>query len=125
LEIDLNFLPQLFPSELMEYFVITKSELQNASKPDDSFWIIDFEEKNVLPAVYDPKEYKSKGFMKSKQIQDFPLRGRPVFLRIKIRRWQHKKTRKIIKRDFSFIADGSKFTKELSDFLKDTGRYTS
>jgi len=63
--------------------------------------------------------------MKSKQIQDFPLRGRPVFLRIKIRRWQHKKTRKIIKRDFSFIADGSKFTKELSDFLKDTGRYTS
>jgi hypothetical protein len=46
LEIDLNFLPQLFPSELMEYFVITKSELQNASNPDDSFWIIDFEEIN-------------------------------------------------------------------------------
>ncbi|MBW6484222.1 MAG: hypothetical protein K0B10_14325, partial [Vicingaceae bacterium] len=68
-------------------------------------------------------EYESKGFMESKLIQDFPLRGKGVYLRIKIRRWRHKQTGAIIKRDFSFLAEGSKFTKELSDFLKDTGRY--
>jgi len=61
--------------------------------------------------------------MESKLVQDFPLRGRAVYLRIKKRRWRHKTTGKVIKRDFSFIADGSKFTQELSDFLKEAGGY--
>ena len=72
---------------------------------------------------YLTSEYESKGFTQSKLIQDFPLRGKAVYLRIKTRRWRSKITDSIIKRDFSFIADGSKFTQELSDFLKDTGRY--
>ena len=84
---------------------------------------MDFEEKNELPNGYDAKEYESKGFIGSKLIQDFPLRGKAVFLRISKRRWRHKTTGEIIKRDFSFIADGSKFTQELSDFLKDAGGY--
>ena len=71
------------------------------------------------------EEFESKGFMESKQIQDFPLRGRAVYLRIKKRRWRHKVTGEIIKRDFSFVADGSKFTQELSDFLKDAGQYAT
>jgi hypothetical protein len=72
-----------------------------------------------LPAGYSSTEYESKGFASSALIQDFPLRGKAVYLRIKKRRWRHKETGAIIKRDFTFIADGSKFTKELSDFLKD------
>ena len=63
--------------------------------------------------------------MESKLIQDFPLRGKAVFLRIKKRRWRHKQSGEIIKRDFSFIADGSKFTSELSDFLKDRSGYAT
>ncbi len=63
--------------------------------------------------------------MESNLIQDFPLRGKAVYLRIKKRRWRHKVTKEIIKRDFSFVADGSKFTQELSDFLKDAGRYAT
>lgn len=87
------------------------------------FWVIEFEEKNELPNGYPPSEYESKGFTESKLIQDFPLRGKAVYLRIKKRRWRHKQRGEIIKRDFSFIADGSKFTQELSDFLKDRGGY--
>lgn len=71
------------------------------------------------------EEYEPKDFIKSKLIQDFPLRGRAVYLRIKRRRWRHKETGKVIKRDFAFIADGSKFTQELSDFLKDTSEYAT
>ena len=48
-----------------------------------------------------------------------------VFLRIKKRRWRQKLRGTIIKRDFSFIADGSKFTQELSDFLKDASGYAT
>ena len=116
-------LHQLFPDELIKYFSISKFETLCAVETKTEYWLIDFEEKNELPNGYDSKEYESKGFIGSKLIQDFPLRGKAVFLRIKKRRWRHKTSGEIIKRDFSFIADGSKFTTELSDFLKDAGGY--
>ena len=107
----------------MTYFSIAKFETLCAVSTKSEYWLIDFEENNDLPPGYDSKEYESKGFMDSKLIQDFPLRGKAVFLRINKRRWRHKTTKVIIKRDFSFLTDGSKFTKELSDFLKDAGGY--
>jgi hypothetical protein len=121
--IDLKLLYQLFPSELMEYFVITAFQTLCNVEAKQEYLLIEFEEKNELPNGYSSAEYESKGFLESKHIQDFPLRGRAVFLKIKKRRWRHKATSAVIKRDFSFIADGSKFTRELSDFLKDAGGY--
>lgn len=107
----------------MEYFDITNFETLCNIKSKEEYWLLDFEEKNEIPNGYDSKLFESKGFMDSKIIQDFPLRGKAVYLRVRKRRWRDKQTGTIIKRDFSFIADGSKFTKDLSDFLKDTGRY--
>lgn len=124
-DLSVDFLQQLFPSQLTEYFEISNYQILCNIELKEEYWIIDFVEKNIIPMDFDESEYESKGFMESKLIQDFPLRGKPVFLRIKKRRWRHKKTKEVIKRDFSFIADGSKFTKELSDFLKETSRYTS
>jgi hypothetical protein len=120
---ELHLLHQLFPSELMGYFIITNFQTLCNVESKQEYLVIEFEERNELPIGYLPSEYESKGFMASKLIQDFPLRGKAVFLRIKKRRWRHKDTEKVIKRDFSFIAEGSKFTRELSDFLKDTGGY--
>ena len=120
---DLQLLHQLFPSELMDYFIITDFQQLCNIESRQEYMLIEFEEKNSLPIGYSSLDYESKGFMESKLIQDFPLRGKAVFLRIKKRRWRHKDTGAVIKRDFSFIADGSKFTRELSDFLKDTGGY--
>lgn len=123
--IDLKLVHQLFPSELMDYFEITDFQTLCSLEIKEEFWVIDFEEKNEVPDGYSAIEYESKGFMESKLIQDFPLRGKGVYLRIKKRRWRHKQTKEIIKRDFSFIADGSKFTQDLSDFLKDAGGYAT
>jgi len=109
----------------MEYFSITDYKLINNIERKEDYWLIEFEEKNELPNGYSTTEYESKGFIGSKLIQDFPLRGKAVFLRVKKRRWRHKQTGAVIKRDFSFIAEGSKFTKELSDFLKDASGYTT
>lgn len=109
----------------MEYFSISGFQTLCSIETKTEYWLIDFEEKNVLPVGYSYLEYESKGFMESKLIQDFPLRGKAVFFRIKKRRWRHKQTGAIIKRDFSFIAGGSKFTSELSDFLKDTSGYAN
>lgn len=56
-------------------------------------------------------------------IQDFPICGKAVYLVIKRRRWRDKATQSVeIKSDYSFIAEGSKLTVELSDFLKGTDR---
>ena len=107
----------------MDYFFISNYALLCSVETKSEYWVIEFEENNELPKEYSSLEYESKGFMESKLIQDFPLRGKAVFLRVKKRRWRHKQTGAVIKRDFSFIADGSKFTKELSDFLKDAGGY--
>lgn len=122
---DINLLSQLFPSELIEYFTITNVETCFDEDLNQEYLLIDFEEKNVLPDCYSSMEYESKGFMDSKRIQDFPLRGKPVFLRVRKRRWRHKETGEVVKRDFTFMADGSKFTQELSDFLKDAGSYAN
>ena len=121
--IDQKLLQNFFPSELMEYFLITNFQTLCDIEMRKEFWEIEFEEKNEIPNGYPSLEYESKGFVESNLIQDFPLRGKGVFLRIKKRRWRHKETKKIIKRDFSFMADGSKFTQELSDFLKGASGY--
>ncbi len=109
----------------MDYFVITGYQTLCSVELKQEYWLIDFEEKNELPIGYSRIDYESKGFIGTKLIQDFPLRGKAVYLRISKRRWRHKDTGEIIKRDFSFIADGSKFTQELSDFLKDAGGYAN
>ena len=109
----------------MDYFEISGFQTLCRIENKTEFWLIEFEEKNEIPNGYSSLEYESKGFMESKSIQDFPLRGKAVYLRIRKRRWRHKKTGEIIKRDFSFMADGSKFTQELSDFLKDAGGYAT
>jgi hypothetical protein len=110
---------------LIEYFEITHYETLCSIELKEEFWVIDFEEKNDIPNGYESKDYESKGFIGSAYIQDFPLRGKAVYLRIKKRRWRHKSTGLVLKRDFSFVSDGSKFTQELSDFLKDAGGYAN
>ncbi len=123
--IKIDLLPGLFPAELLEYFEITGFEELCLISNKTQFFIIDFSEVNELPNGYSSIDYESKGFIEAGMVQDFPIRGKGVFLRIKKRRWRHKQTKQIIKRDFSFIADGSKFTSELSDFLKDAGGYAT
>ena len=109
----------------MEYFQLSSYQELCSVKDKLEYWLIEFEEKNNLPNGYCSSEYESKGFMEGKLVQDFPIRGKGVYLRIKKRRWRHKTSGEIIQRDFSFIADGSKFTKELSDFLKDASGYAT
>ena len=41
------------------------------------------EERNHLPKSYNQLEYQSKGFYQEKTIQDFPIRGKALYLNIK------------------------------------------
>lgn len=119
-----DFLAYIFPKGLLEHFkIIAFLELDNISDKT-KLYEIHLEENNVILGDFDQSLYESKGFTEV-VLQDFPIRGKAVFLRFKRRRWRLKSDKtKIIRNDFSFVAVGSGFTQELSDFLKDSGRYT-
>ena len=111
------------PQGLLKYFTITNVEELGEVSTRRMVLQIDLDENNLLPHGYDPKEYESKGFYPVTLIQDFPIRGKAVYLALKRRRWRHKIHRnQIIYNDYSIIADGSRMTEELSAFLKGTGR---
>jgi len=119
-----DLLRLVLPEKLLDHFAITevKEVLDNDTKK--MCYHILLEEYNKIPEGYIEQEYESKGFYPAKTIQDFPIRGKAVFLIITRRRWRHKvRKEEVIHSDYTFIAEGSRITKELSDFLKDTGRY--
>jgi len=119
-------LKYILPKELLISFQITKVEERVDGKTGNKSIVIDLEEINQVPIGYDQTKYESKGFYPTTLIQDFPIRGKAVYLAIKRRRWRNKQDQSdIISNDYSFIAEGAKITKELSDFLKDTGRKQS
>jgi hypothetical protein len=112
------------PKNLLLHFSITHLVELCEVKSRQSYFEIYLEENNeILVAGIDASLYESKGLSEI-TIQDFPIRGKAVYLKIKRRRWRLKTdSGKIIRNDFTYIAEGSGFTQELSDFLKSTGRY--
>ena len=107
----------------MDQFLITDISELGHVKSKRVNWYIYLEEKNKLPSGYDSQEYESKGFFSQKYIQDFPIRGKAVYLVLKRRRWRLKADpSQELSTDCLFITEGSKITQELSDFLKGTGR---
>lgn len=113
----------VLPEGLLAHFDIIDVFLLCDVKSRKEFFEILLEEQNKILIDVDASQYESKGFTEV-TLQDFPLRGKPTYLRIRRRRWRHKQDPKnIIRNDFSFVAEGAGFTQELSDFLKDTSGY--
>jgi len=107
------FLPEL----LVEHFDITSSKQVN-----DTLHLY-FEERNKVPTEYQSRIVVSKGFHDEITIQDFPLRGKSVFLHVKRRRWTEKETNVILQRDWNLVAKGSRITQDFASFLKEISRY--
>ena len=109
----------LLPEELFEYFEIVHVI-------DDGQTVnIHLDEINRVPNGYKQEELITKGFHKSASVQDFPIRDKACFLHIRRRRWQLKSTGEMISRDWSLVANGTRYTKGFATFLKDAFRFTS
>lgn len=120
---DSSLLSSFLPAGLLSHFdIVDFKELGDLKTKKDCFHIY-LDEKNALPDGYASDLFESKGFYERRSVQAFPIRGKAVFLGIRRRRWRSKTDTSIeVKSDYSFIAEGSKLTVELSDFLKGTGR---
>jgi hypothetical protein len=107
----------------LESFQITSYEIQCDVSTRTEFFLIYIDEQNKFPSNLPILEYESKGFDLGKTIQDFPIRGKAVYLVIRTRLWRHKENGTIVKNDYNYISKGSKLTQEMSDFLKYTSQY--
>jgi len=102
----------LLPEVLVKYFDLTSHKTQ---LEELHFY---FQERNDLPVEYKRGKATSKGFYKEITIQDFPIRGKQVYLHVKRRRWQDNTTGSIVTRDWDLVAKGTRMTKEFATFLK-------
>jgi hypothetical protein len=93
----------LLPEVLVIYF-----DIVNHSSQEEELHLY-FQERNELPNEYKKGEATSKGFYKEITIQDFPIRGKQVYLHVKRRRWQD---------NWDLVAKGTRMTKEFATFLK-------
>lgn len=117
LELSLDLLKFILPELLVTYFDLV------SHKREDGTLHLYFEEK-IAP----PKEEKHRilighGFHKEIVVQDFPLRGKSVFLHVKRRRWLDKDTGAMVQRDWNLVAQGTRMTIEFAAFLKVLGQY--
>jgi hypothetical protein len=102
----------LLPKVLIEYFDLTNHKAQ---AEEIHFY---FKEDNITPAEFKDQKLTSKGFFAEATLQDFPIRGKQVFLHITRRRWINETTGKVVSRDWGLVAKGTRMTKEFATFLK-------
>jgi hypothetical protein len=107
----------VLPGGILEFFTITQV-VQSAEQLD-----FHLEEKNIIPQEYVKDKVTSKGFYEEIKVQDFPIRGKAVYLHIKRRRWLNESTGNIVIRDWELVAKGTRMTKEFASFFKVISRY--
>src|SRR5690606_18428046 len=103
----------LLPEVLVTYFDLTKHEIKGQEL---HFYITEL---NKAPDGYSGAKLHSKSFSPEATVQDIPIRGRNVFLRITRRRWLDEDTRKAVSTDRQLVAKGTRITSEFATFLKE------
>ena len=109
----------LLPEGVSDYFEVVKVDISSTGT------ILHLDELNLIPEEYQGQRFQSKGFIDSSDIEDFPLRGKPVILRVRRRKWLIVDTGKIIIRNWDLVAKGTLMTQEFASFLKALYRYQS
>ena len=102
----------LLPEGTLDYFTI--SDVKESSTEI----VIYLEEKNEAPQEYSESKVESKGFYDPIVVQDFPIRGKKVFLNIRRRRWVLKDENRYVSRNWKLVAQGSRMTQEFATFFK-------
>jgi hypothetical protein len=117
LELSKELLSLLLPELLVNHFEIT------AFKTENKDIHISFIENKTTPKEETNRILVGNGFHDELTIQDFPLRGKTVFLHIKRRRWRDKQTGESVHRNWDLVAQGSRMTIDFAALLKAISKY--
>ena len=115
----LSTIKLFLPEVLIEYFELT-NYIQKEEQEELHFY---FKEKHILPDNIKGSKLTSKGFYPESTVQDFPIRGKQVYLHITRRRWLEETTNKVVSRNWVLVAKGTRITSEFATFLKEISRY--
>ncbi len=103
----------LLPEILTTYFDLSKYDVK---EEEIHFY---FKEINNTSEEFKGQKLHSKGFFPEATVQDFPIRGKNVYLHIIRRRWIEQSTNKVVTRDWNLVAKGTRITSEFATFLKE------
>lgn len=108
----------LLPLGMLDYFEIDGvEELEEVIN-------IHLSEKNIIPEERSKMKLVSKGFHSPVKIQDFPVRGKQLYLHVHRRRWLIEGTNEYVSRNWEIVAKGTRMTQEFASFLKELCGYT-
>jgi hypothetical protein len=108
-----DILSLFLPCGILDYFTVVDS------LPQETCFILYLEENLAIPSELSHLSLHSKGFFPEIEVQDFPIRGKAVYLRIKRRRWEDPATGQTYSRDWSLVSTGTRITAEFGAFLKE------
>ena len=105
----------IFPDVLADYFDVV--DIQESACQFD-FWL---DERNFMEkSDHKLGTVSSYGFNSERVIQDFPLRGKAVYLHVRRRKWRDSSNGEIFTYSYDDLtAEGSKLSPEFVSFLKE------
>jgi hypothetical protein len=104
------------PEWLFDYFEVVKLEQDSESLH------VHLDEKKIIPKGFVNRQLISHGFTDSVSVQDFPVKGKAVFLHLRRRKWLDVNTNEVLSQKFDIAHHGTRLTKEFVSFLKATNR---
>lgn len=108
------FLPEI----ICDNFEVTRMEDSPSEKRLDIY----MDERKEFPFEYRSSPLVSNGFTDYTTLQDFPIKGKGVYLHLRRRKWLDKKTGEIITRNWEFAFKGTRLTASFASFLKGANR---
>lgn len=111
------FLRLIFPSWLFDHF-----ELVNFADTSHERMDIYLDEKKIIPSEFRGRAIIAYGFTDEYTVQDFPVRGKEVYLHLRRRKWMLLDTKEIVSKTYDVAYQGTRLTNEFVAFLKETNR---
>lgn len=109
-----SLLGVFFPDEISTHF-----EIKEVIEKSSYIQIVFEELPELVPEHMDkPTEIVLDGFCNPLELQTFPLKGKPVYLKLYRRRWKYKGEKVHYSNSYKFNDEGVKATKEFGTFLK-------
>lgn len=109
-----SLLSVFFPEEITQHF-----EVRSVDEKKGYIHIRFDELPELVPtSMKSNKEIVLDGFCNALELQSFPLKGKPVYLKLYRRRWKYKGEKQHYSNTYNFNPQGVKATKEFASFLK-------
>jgi len=112
-----EILEALLPIKWLAYF-----EIKEIKKKPREWQIILIEKEECFPEQLKDKRPVRNGFLNPVEVRDFPIRGKPTFLKFYRRRWKIAGKTEDYFNTYDFHPKGMKATEEFGNFLKDLDR---